>query len=459
MNVLPRILYLFQSLPIEIPQTQFEEWHKKISRFIWGGKRPRIKYKTLQLPKEKGGLALPNLQEYYYAAQIRPLVCWCVRDYSTRWKDIELGTEGTHVQSIIANRNMFIVEKEKLDPITKFMLGIWFLVVRKYNLEREIKVLTWLAYDPKFKPGTLDNSFVEWANRGITALITLTESGEMKSFQDLKNEFELENQDLFRYFQIRDYYNKEIKPGLPEELNGVIGAMCNAYKNNLGRVISVLYQGLVRSRGNSTLYIRDRWVKESEMQLTEENWYNIWKVQQSTTCSRMWREYCWKNITRFFITPRIKSKFSDTPQPCWRLCGEINVDHTHVFWECKKIKPYWEEIWGEMGKILGYELIKTGEVLFLGNISEENVHRDDQYLVRVFLAAAKKAITRRWHKESPPTQEHWRALVEEIYEMERLTHVIRLKQTEFEFKWDKWTFYEAHTEDTIQRPDGVQDQT
>ena len=38
-NILPRILYLFQSLPIEIPTSQFKEWNKKFSRFIWGGGR------------------------------------------------------------------------------------------------------------------------------------------------------------------------------------------------------------------------------------------------------------------------------------------------------------------------------------------------------------------------------------------------------------------------------------
>ena len=42
MNMLPRLLYLFQSLPVGVPQTQFNKWDKLISRFIWEGKRPRI---------------------------------------------------------------------------------------------------------------------------------------------------------------------------------------------------------------------------------------------------------------------------------------------------------------------------------------------------------------------------------------------------------------------------------
>lgn len=112
--------------------------------FIWKRHKPRIKYTTLQIPKDKGGLALPNLKEYYYDAQLRHLVYWCDTSYTTRWS----------VQSMIANRNMF---KEKLDSITKFTLEIWYTVVKKYNLE--VKVLSCMAYDTNFKPGILDQSF------------------------------------------------------------------------------------------------------------------------------------------------------------------------------------------------------------------------------------------------------------------------------------------------------------
>ena len=52
-------------------QPRFKFWDKFVSRFIWAGGRPRVRFKTLQLDKEHGGLALPNLNEYYLAAQLR----------------------------------------------------------------------------------------------------------------------------------------------------------------------------------------------------------------------------------------------------------------------------------------------------------------------------------------------------------------------------------------------------
>lgn len=61
MNKLPRLLYTFQSIPIEKLKPYFMEWDKLLSRFIWAGKKPRVRFKTLKLPKDRGALALPCL--------------------------------------------------------------------------------------------------------------------------------------------------------------------------------------------------------------------------------------------------------------------------------------------------------------------------------------------------------------------------------------------------------------
>lgn len=60
MIVLPKLLYLFQTLPIQIEQTQFNEWDKMITRYIWEGKKSRVSLRTLQLTKERGGWGLPS---------------------------------------------------------------------------------------------------------------------------------------------------------------------------------------------------------------------------------------------------------------------------------------------------------------------------------------------------------------------------------------------------------------
>ena len=99
MNIQPRFLYLFQSLPVEVPQAQFTKWVKLISRFVWEGRRPTVRFTTLQLPKNKGDMTLPNLREYFYAAQIHPPLCCGNNASITRWKDIEIYTRNYPIQT------------------------------------------------------------------------------------------------------------------------------------------------------------------------------------------------------------------------------------------------------------------------------------------------------------------------------------------------------------------------
>lgn len=100
--------------------------------------------------------------------------------------------------------------------------------------------------------------------------------------------------------------------------------------------------------------------------LSVDEWEEINEQQWKTTCSLSWREYGWKNITRYFITPAQK-KYQDTR--CWRLCGANKADHFHVFWGCPLISLYWQELKKRMDKILRVEFPLTFEVLYLGKIN------------------------------------------------------------------------------------------
>lgn len=139
------MLYLFQALPADIPKHQFTIWDKIISRFIWDGKKPRIRYTTLQLAKHKGGMALPNLKDYFYAAQFRPLFLWCNNNYFARWKEIETYMVGYQIQSVLGEKEIPSVVKSQLDSITSGAVEFWFEFARQFKLSKDQKVLRWIA--------------------------------------------------------------------------------------------------------------------------------------------------------------------------------------------------------------------------------------------------------------------------------------------------------------------------
>ena len=208
MNVLPRLLYLFQSLPLEIPQKQFDEWNGWISRFIWNGRRPRVRFQILQLKKDMGWRALPCLQDYYYAAQLKPLVLWCAPNYESKWKTMETNQLVTPIQSLLGNKNQAKKNYPNLNQWTIFSFKLWFKILKKLQLEKQARVLNWVAYDPDFVPAKLDAGFKLWTGRGIMSFCLLISKGKFQSYKEISDTYGLEKQDHYKYLQIRDYLKK-----------------------------------------------------------------------------------------------------------------------------------------------------------------------------------------------------------------------------------------------------------
>lgn len=130
MSILPRLLYLFMSLPVKIPTHQFQEWDKHIFRFIWNGKKPRIKYSTLMINREGGGMSLPNLRDYYYSAQLRIVVGWCDGRYEAKWKEMEGECKGVPIQAIIGDFKLMSNYQDHVNSIVLYILHTWFEVMK-----------------------------------------------------------------------------------------------------------------------------------------------------------------------------------------------------------------------------------------------------------------------------------------------------------------------------------------
>ena len=144
-------------------------------------------------------MALPNLKEYFHAAQICPLLNWCSSEYIAKWKNIEINLQGFSIpiQTNIGERKIQTNIKTELDlhPITSFTLDTWYSIVKQLKIGKELSLLKWVAYDRDFTPGRFDS---KWKELGVTAICLLIRQGEMKSFEEIKKAYDLTNQDFFR---------------------------------------------------------------------------------------------------------------------------------------------------------------------------------------------------------------------------------------------------------------------
>lgn len=89
MMVLPKLLYMFQNIPLPPPLDLFTWLKKSITNSIWNNGKPKLRLSLLYLPFDGGGLKCPNFIWYHWAAQLRSVTFYFSKKESTHWVEME----------------------------------------------------------------------------------------------------------------------------------------------------------------------------------------------------------------------------------------------------------------------------------------------------------------------------------------------------------------------------------
>ena len=202
------------------------------------------------------------------------------------------------------------------------------------------------------------------------------------------------------------------------------------------KVLSRFYQEFLLLNPNNSGQIKERWEVEMQQEISKENWELICSEAHLVTSSNTWREFRWKVLTRFFRTPHIVAKMGPThSNKCWRSCGAHIGNHLHIFWACPKLRPFWDEVYKVLAVVFHVNIPKDPLIAVLGVKPQVIEGRATNYLLQILLTAAIKCITINWLKPEPPTYDLWTQKVLEIYEMERITFLLRLQKHKFDRRW------------------------
>ncbi len=440
MNILPRLLFLFQSLPVWVPVSAFNKLEKLISKFIWQNKRPRIRLKILMSDKDRGGLNLPNLRYYYWAAQLRAITAWLGVDKEAEWVSIEQNSLPGVSLKVLPFMDLQAQKAVKKTNIQiKHTIKIWSTVQKTFRGAIALSRAIPIKDNPDFLPSVSDSVFNRWEKNGLKIINQLFDGETIRSFSQLSNRFILKSNDFFRYLQLRHYITSHKQWDIIKRSpTNVEKYFIDIIEHGLPTKnhIAHLYRKLMQDKSDDSFHIKRNWELELNTIIEDDMWTSVCASCHKGISSQMWKEFDWKMKMRFFRVPLVVAKFDSSSQlaQCWRGCGDVG-DYVHIFWECPKIQVYWQGVKREISKVLGYDIPMHPVFFLLDGFPPDQFSKSHLFALHILLMAARKIITVNWMKVHQPTLTEWIQRLNQIYIFEKMTADLQLKLDIFQQTW------------------------
>ena len=334
-----------------------------ISVFIWAGKTPRARRTTLQRRNKDGGLSLPNLLFYYWAANIQKLRLWHSSS-DADWCLMEaLSCHATSLSALLCAPLASCPSKYTSNPIVISSLKIWKQFRQHFKLSSPSPHSP-ILNNHLFTPSKFDTTFALWKRKGIVVFSNLYVDGTFATFEDIRNKFDLPHSSLFRYLQARDCARTHFASFPLLTANSLMDDILSL--NKLSGSIAVLYD-LIISAGTSPLTgAVGKWERELGLDLTDEWWEIAFKrVNSTSSCARL-TLIQFKVLHRIHFTKAKLSKlFPGSSDICDR-CSSSIADHTHMFYSCSKLAAFWSVFFDTVSKALNISLSPSPHIAIFG---------------------------------------------------------------------------------------------
>ena len=416
MNTLSRINFVSSMLPLAPLKGYWKKIHSLLSKFIWAGKRPRIKLSVLQRPKKFGGLGLPNFQWYHWSFVLRPLSSWFDTASCVSWRPIEESIVQPHrLQDLIYSNISIKHSKLKFGSIITELISTWSAVEKFCKVSPNWYLQSPIFFNSCLQLGGHPIYFSSWANNGVFTFSDIFGAEGLRSFSDIQKLFNLPGSSFFFYLQLptamRTY-------GVPWDGTLGLHPFHKALTRSKG-LVSTVYAILTQAP-NKPLSLDRAWKQDLPSDDNNLDWHLIWQNLFFSSRNSNHRIIHYNFIHRAYLTPRILFKFKALPSPNCTLCSQKSLGtFFHMVWECLGVVVFWKNVCRVLSLILSKQIPYSPTVLLLNDSSGLNLPAKLKRLFLAGLTAAKRLIPCRWKPPHSLSLKKWLLDFIDIAIMER----------------------------------------
>lgn len=436
MDILPRVNFYSSMIPLPPSKGYWDKLHSLISKFIWNGKRPRLRIKTLQRDKTQGGLGLPNFKMYFWAFVLRPISTWFNPVSSVSWKLIEENiSQPYRLQDLVYSNIPPKEAKSRLGPIISYLLRICHTVMNHTKVD-----LKWHKHSPVFNSfslliGKKPISFPSWRNKGVNVFNDLFNEDGLRAFSDLQAEYDLPGTSFFFYLQLRSAMKAYGVPWGVPLLTHPLHQLCAPQKQTRG-LVSKLYKFISDPR--TPLPAESVWSRDLTLVgEVEICWDTIWKNLYDTSKNPDHQLIHYKFIHRMYLTPRKLYAMKIITSPNCDLCTLNAVgSFMHMYWDCPNVSAFWKQISATLSDLLEVTVPLSPSLLLLNDDSSLGLSLQQRRILLAGLTAAKKMLALRWQPPHVLSWQRWANSLLDIVMMERSVARMHVASQKTIIAWD-----------------------
>lgn len=397
----------------------------------------------MQKTKQSGGLALPNFQYYYWAANIRNMLYWLrtTTVETPAWLRIESAHCGkSSLPALLGLALPLELYVYKHNPLIYHSLRIWVQCRKRFGLH-SISIQSPVCSNHMFPPSLIDSVFKIWNSNGIHSLKDLYVNEIFASFTQLTQKFNILPTHFFRYLQIRNFMHSRYPqfPNLPAETT--LDKILDINVGNKG-VIRVLYNIFLSMHSPSLSIIRSQWEDDLASEITDQTWQSILhRVHSSSICAKHGLLQ-FKVLHRLHLSKEKLAKIYPGVDPMCSRCKIAIGSLIHSFWTCPNLHNYWMSVFNTFSEVFGVDLTPCPLIALFGVVPEGiNLSRHYSDAIAFASLIARRLILMKWKQEASPTHVQWAVELMKFIHMGKIRCTIGSSTGRFYRTWQPFLSY------------------